>query len=60
LLLFPDVECSFELIFGILVEVMPDLLNGVGLEMVSVHLVLLVLLPGIKDLSLETIAINHK
>lgn len=58
LLFLPDGERSFHLLLGTLGKQIPDLLNGVGLVLISIELSLLILFPGIEDSGLNSLAIN--
>lgn len=59
LLLFPDSHGPFDLLVCASVHEEPDPLNGIGLEHVPIHLILLVLLPSIEHSGLELVGLNH-
>jgi hypothetical protein len=58
LLFLPYAESSFHLLFSSFVQKVPNYLNRVCLELVSVEFGLLILLPGVESLSLEPVAVN--
>jgi len=58
LLSLPHIKGSLHILGCIFVKVVPDLLNSISLEMVSVSSVPLVLSPSIKDCCLKPVAVH--
>jgi hypothetical protein len=57
-LFLPDIYCSLDISIGTLAELLPNLVNGVGLLLVSVHSALHILFPCCKD-SLLDLVVAH-
>ena len=58
-LLLPDGESSFLLFLGFLVHKIPNSIDWVGFEVVSILLVSLILFPGVEYLRLESITVGE-